>query len=402
LKAVRVLHVSPYFAPAFVYGGPPRSILGLCRGLQAQGIDVQVITTTAAGADRELPPATREPVVYEGVSARYFPLAEPRRFWNAPGIRRMLAREIASYDVVHIHGLWHLPGWDAARFARRAGVPYVISPRGMLEPEALAIGRGRKRIALGLIEGRNLRSAACLHATSSREVETLEAANFGPRVVYAPNGIDVDPLRSTDAAPTLRRFAIDGSSPFVLFLGRVHAIKRLDLIADAMARLRTGGVRVVVAGPDDKGHRSAIAPRFAAAGVSVTWTGPVEGREKADLLSAASALVMCSDSESFGLSAAEAMAVGTPVVVTRTCPWSEAQEEGAGRWVEQNAASIAAALDEILGDRALASRMGERGRALIARRYSWPAAAAAVAEAYRSIAASRASRASRLTVAASS
>jgi glycosyltransferase involved in cell wall biosynthesis len=80
------------------------------------------------------------------------------------------------------------------------------------------------------------------------------------------------------------------------------------------------------------------------------------------------------------------MAVGTPVVVTKTCPWSEVREEGAGRWVEQSGACIAAALDEILGDPALARRMGERGRALIARRYAWPAAATTVADAYRTIA----------------
>src|SRR5207237_8283496 len=130
-----VLHVSPYFAPAFASGGPPRSILGLCQGLQAHGVDVRVMTTTAGGAE-ELPAAASEPRAYEGVPAWYFPLAEPRRLWNAPALRRALARELTAYDLVHIHGLWHLPGWDAARLARRRGVPYVVSPRGMLDREA--------------------------------------------------------------------------------------------------------------------------------------------------------------------------------------------------------------------------------------------------------------------------
>src|SRR5262249_61630697 len=134
-------------------------------------------------------------------------------------------------------------------------------------------------------------------------------------------------------------------------------------------------VRVVIAGPDEAGHRESLGAAFAASGADVVWTGEVNGREKADLLSAAAALVLCSDSESFGLSVAEAMASRTPVVVTRTCPWPDVEHEGAGRWVAHDPAAIAAALDEILDDPALARAMGERGRALVERDYTWPATA---------------------------
>jgi glycosyltransferase involved in cell wall biosynthesis len=378
---VRILHVSPYFAPAFVYGGPPRSILGLCQGLQANGVDVEVMTTTAAGAS-ELPAAVHEPLVYDGVPARYFPLAEPRRLWNAPGLRRTLARDVTSYDLVHIHGLWHMPGWDAARLARRRGVPYVISPRGMLEREALAIHGARKALVFRLIERRNLQAAAFLHATSPREAATLAEARFGPPIVFASNGVNATDSIAIDPRATLERFGI-GAQWFALFLGRIHPIKRLDLLAAAWTRLRERHVRLVIAGPDEGGHRAAIAGRFASAGVDVVWTGAVNGREKADLLTAASALVLCSDSESFGLSAAEAMAAGTPVVVTRTCSWDDVEREGAGLLVDQEPAAIAAALDTILGDAPRARAMGVRGRALVQRAYTWPATANLVANAYR-------------------
>jgi glycosyltransferase involved in cell wall biosynthesis len=397
MTRLRVLHVSPYFAPAFAYGGPPRSILGLCKELPRCGVDVEVMTTTAGGSEAELPPAI-EPIEYEGVRVRYFPLAEPRRFWNAPELRRAMAREIRAYDLVHIHGLWNLPVWDAARLARRAGVPYVISPRGMLEREAMAIGRGRKAIAFRLIERRNIEAAAWLHATSPREAETLQAAAFGPPTVFAPNGVDVDELKPGDMNLTLRKFAIDPRDRLVLFLGRIHPIKRLDLIADSVGRLPRGpsSVRVVVAGPDSDGWRSRLAGYFTDAKVPVTWTGAVAGQEKANLLAAAAVLVSCSDSESFGLSVAEAMAVGTPVLVTRTCPWPDVEREGAGRWVPQDADAMAAALQEILADDVRARSMGERGRALVARSYTWPAAARTIADGYRSATArpSRAAHAS--------
>ena len=376
---MRVLHVSPYFAPAFVYGGPPRSILGLCQGLQSHGVDVEVMTTTAGGAS-ELPTADREPRAYDGVPAWYFPLAEPRRLWHAPGLRRALAHALTRFDLVHVHGLWHLPGWDAARLARRRGVPYVVSPRGMLEREALAIRGGRKAVAFRLIERRRLQSAACLHATSRREAETLAAAHFGPPVVYAPNGINLADLTSDHPAPTLERFGITGRR-FVLFLGRIHPIKRLDLLAAAWRQLGDREVSLVIAGPDEGGHREVLASSFAGLD-RIVWTGEVSRREKADLLSAASALVLCSDSESFGLSVAEAMAARTPVVVTKTSSWPEVEREGAGRWVTHDATAIARALGEILSDPALGRTMGERGRALVERDYTWPAIARVVMHAY--------------------
>jgi len=383
---LRVLHVSPYFAPAFAYGGPPRSILGLCKELPRHGVDVEVVTTTAGGPEADLPPAM-EPTEYEGVRVRYFPLAEPRRFWNAPVLRRTLAREARAYHVIHVHGLWNLPAWDAARLARRSGVPYVISPRGMLEREAMAIGRGRKAVAFRLVERRNIESSSWLHATSRREVETLEAARLGPPIVFAPNGVDVDELKPTDPGVLRHKFAIEPNEKIVLFLGRIHPIKRLDLIAASVGRLASAmpDIRVVVAGPDADGWQSRVAGRFADAGVRVTWTGAVTGKDKASLLAAARVLVSCSDSESFGMSVAEAMAVGTPVVVTRTCPWPDVEREGAGRWVPQDAEAMAAAIGEILRDEVLARSMGERGRALVARSYTWPAAAQTIADGYRSV-----------------
>jgi glycosyltransferase involved in cell wall biosynthesis len=379
---VRVLHVTPYFAPAFVYGGPPRSILGLCRALQHAGTTVEVMTTTANGAANELTPATHDPRTVDGVPTRYFPLAEPRWLWNAAGIRAALRQHLWSYDVVHIHGLWHLPGWHAARLARARGVPYVISPRGMLEPEALAIRRGRKSVAFRLVEQRNLSAAAFLHATSPKEADTLKRRGFGPPVVYAANGVDPADPTGADGGATLRFFGIRSDDRFVMFLGRVHPIKRLDLLAAAMRHMRTRGVRAVIAGPDERGHRAVLAPLFHEAGVDTVWTGAVDERQKGALLAAASALVLCSDSESFGLAAAEAMAAATPVVVTRTCPWEELEREGAGLWVAHEPSAIAAALDHILEHPAAAKMMGERGRALVARRYTWDASARAIADGY--------------------
>src|SRR5262249_30100166 len=156
--------VTPYFAPAFSYGGPPRSILGLCRALRARGIDAVVLTTSAgAGGLAASPTAATE---YEGVPVRYLPAAFPRRLFGAPGLATAARDEAARADVVHVHGLWTLPAWRGARAARGARVPYVMSPRGMLDAGSLARHPRRKQLAYRLVERRSLAGAALLHAAS--------------------------------------------------------------------------------------------------------------------------------------------------------------------------------------------------------------------------------------------
>lgn len=381
---MRVMHVSAYFAPAFGYGGPPQCILGLCKGLKRAGVDVEVFTTTANGAKTDLPPSPAEGNVYEGVCVRYFARSFPRRFFGTSALAAALTAEVQRFDLVHIHGLWNLPAWYAASRARRAGLPYVLSPHGMLEPRCLAHHAWRKRIAYPLFERRNLTSAAFLHATSTTEARTIEGFRFGVEVIDLPNGVDPwegsPPVRG-DFRSTL---GLPPDAPLIVFLGRIHPLKRLDLLADAFQRIRGNHPRaqLVIAGPSEGDCRRALETRFAHARAAVHWTGELEQADKWSLLSDADALLMCSDSESFGLSVAEALSAGVPVVVTRTCPWEEIEKAGCGFWVEQDVGAIAAALCRLLADPARARAMGECGKAWVQGRFSWESIAQAMADRY--------------------
>jgi glycosyltransferase involved in cell wall biosynthesis len=388
---LRVVHVSAYFAPAFVYGGPPRSILGLCRAQRDAGVDVQVITTTANG-DSELPETVVARGEYEGIPVRYCERAWPRSVFRAPSLRDAVADAMRAADVLHIHGLWNATVWSAAAAARQERRPYVLSPRGMLAPAALAHDAWRKRLAYPVADRRVIRDAARLHATSRPEFDEL-SARWGPgRTIYVPNGVELPTMGhrggAGDEQQTRARFNLPPTAPLVLFLGRIHPIKRLDLVAGAFARVRSSrpGAHLVIAGPDEEGHRSRIAPLFTPLGSSVTWTGRVDEMGKRDLLAAASVLVLCSNSESFGMSAAEAMAAAVPVVVTRTCPWPEIASHDAGFWVDQTPDAIADAVIALLADEPAAQAMGRRGRALIAGHYTWSHAAAALIHEYEAIA----------------
>ena len=381
---LRVVHVCAYFAPAFVYGGPPRSILGLCSAQQRAGLDVRVITTTANGDD-ELP-ADAE-AGYGGVRVNYCARGWPRSAFRAPSLAAAVRAALASTDVVHLHGLWNATIWAAAAEVRRARRPYVLSPRGMLSPAALAHDAWRKRVAYLAFDRAVIRGAAMLHATSRPELDDL-ASRFGAnRTRYVPNGVALSPAVTTDPCETRRQFAL-GPAPFVLFLGRIHPIKRLDLLATALVRVRQQHpeTRLVIAGPDEDGYRSRLEPMCAPLGDAVTWTGAVDEQDKRRLLDACSMLVLCSNSESFGMSAAEAMAASRPVVVTRGCPWPEIDSRGTGCWVEQSSVAIADGISAILSDPRRAIEMGRRGRALIEERYTWPKAVAQLEEVYRGLA----------------
>jgi len=381
---LRVLHVTPYFAPAFAYGGPPRSVLGLCRGLVRAGVGVEVLTTTA-NPGHELPPSPGAGVQYDGIRVHYVPRAFPRRWFRAVKFRTRLRARLRDVDLVHIHGLWNVPGWIAADEARRTRTPYVISPRGMLDDEARRRHAWRKLLAYACIERRSVRSAALLHATSAQERATL--VKLGVPVVMISNGVDI-----VEAAPGARgrcrsRLGIPADAPLVTFLGRIHPMKRLDLLAQAFRRVhdRYPDAHLVIAGPDEDGHGAEIQPLFAELGAAVHWTGELTDDGKAALLADADVLVMCSDSESFGMSVAEALAAAVPVVVTQTCPWRKVAEANCGFWVPQTADAVADAVGWLIAHPQEARAMGRRGRELVRAEHDWNTIADAMTREYRRI-----------------
>ena len=375
--------MTPYFPPAQPYGGPPASVLGLCQGLQRAGVDVEVVTTTANGSD-SLPPSPPGGDRYEGVAVHYAARAFPRRFFGAR-LRGPLTRALARADVSHIHGVWNVPEWRACHLARAAAVPYVISPRGMLQPEAMRRGRARKSLAWAVLDGRNVRGAALVHATSEQEAAALRTLDLGAPIAVVPNGVDLAGARCSNRG-FRARLNIPTDAFIVLFLGRMHRIKRLDLLADAYAAARQAhpSLHLVLAGPDEDDLLPDLLRRLAGTG-QVHAIGPVHGADKWALVKDADVMVQCSDSESFGLSVVEALASGVPVIATRTCPWGEIETNECGLWVEQTAQAIAAAIGMLAGDPARRARMGERAAAFARDHFSWDTIAPRMARLYESV-----------------
>jgi glycosyltransferase involved in cell wall biosynthesis len=375
--------VTPYFAPAFRYGGPPRSILGLCRALMEAGVEIEVFTTTANGPEPLA--AAPEGTEYDGVRVRYFPLAWPRRYWRASGLAAAIERALPSADLVHVHGLWNMTGSAAVARARSAGRPYVVSPRGMLQPAAMRRHRVLKTAAYWASERAHLSGAAFLHATS--HLEQQQIAKYGRSVVTIANGVAPVAVSADVLEGVRERSRIDAGDEVVLCLGRLHPIKRLDLLAaafDIVHRARPRA-RLVIAGPDEDGYRARVEPLFTPVAAATRWLGAVDRETVAALFAASRTLVQCSDSESFGMSVAEALAAGLPVVVTNETPWPQVAALELGYSVAQEPAAIARGILEILERPADGCAMGARGRAWARETFGWDAIGRSMRDAYQGV-----------------
>ncbi|MBV8199898.1 MAG: glycosyltransferase, partial [Acidobacteria bacterium] len=316
---MRLLHVVPTYMPAWRHGGPVAAVHGLCKALAARGHQVTVFTTDVHGAGTlDVPRAA--PVSVDGVTVWYFPVTAPRRLYRSPGMSAALAGPaLAGCDLVHLHSVFLWPTAAAARAAERAGVPYVVAPRGMLVGDLLRRrGRVRKRLWIRLVERRTLARAAGLHATSALEAQELGRLDLPlPPIHVVGNGVEAElwePAREADLSPAVR--AALARRPLLLFLGRVSWKKELDRLLGALAEVP--GATLAIAGNDEEGYRADLDRLAAAAGVTdrVLYLGPVHGADKAGLLHGSDVLVLPSYSENFGNVVLEAMAAGLPVVLT--------------------------------------------------------------------------------------
>lgn len=370
---MRILHVVPSYIPAYRYGGPIKSVHGLCKGLAALGHDVHVFTTNVDGpGDSDVPLETQ--VDTDGVKVWYFASKFPRRLYWSPPMAEMLKERITTFDLVHLHSLFLWPTWAAARAARAGHVPYIMSPRGMLVRDLIRKkSRFVKSLWLSLIERSNLRHAAALHVTSRLEQE--EALRLGYRlpVIYAvPNGVELDQGIDSDAVlPAVQGF-LTGLKTFMLYIGRINWKKGLDRLIPALQHIPD--VHLVIAGNDEEHYQPALEKLAVLHGVKkrITFTGAVNGADKAALLKNASVLVLPSYSENFGNVVLEAMAQGCPVAVTPEVGAAEiVQGYGAGLVLEGEPSLLGRGLAKMLENPEALREFGNRGRRAIEENFTW-------------------------------
>ena len=387
-------------------GGPSRSVQGLAAAECRAGVDAGIFTFRHG----DKPWVDGISFVHSGVE---------------------IDSELLEFkpDIVHLHGLWNRRLHRAAVACRKLGVPYVIAPRGMLEPWSLKQKWLKKRIARFLYQDRDLRCAAALHATAESEAEQFRRMGFKNPVIISPNGVNppnLPPTLPLQLKPPTQNLQLQLKTPTntnlqlplktptqtlqlqlktptntkrTLFVSRMHPKKGVmelveawgSLVASAEWLVRNGWkceLVYTVSGELEKGYEAKVKARVKELGLEdkFIFTGALNDDEKWEAYARADLFVLPTYSENFGIVVAEALYAGVPVITTKGTPWQELETESCGWWIDVGEDALADALTKAM---ALSDderdEMGKRGRRLVETKYTWDAVCDAMVKGYNAI-----------------
>lgn len=362
---LRVLLLTSRLSPAA--GGLAVSVPGLAHSIDPlPDMEMHVFGTLDPG----------NPAAAQGWGPRVqgFDVTGPQAGQYAPGMAPAIAA--LAPDIVDVQGIWTYPSLANLRHARRTGTPYLVTPRGMLDPWARRNSAWKKKIAGTLFEQAHLKGACALRATAEMEAQHFRDMGLTNPIAVVPNGLTLP-----DLAPRS-----DRDLRSILFLSRIHPKKGVDFLLQAWATLQAEfpGWEIVIAGIDENGHEADLKALTRKLGLSrVRFVGEAHGDAKQKLYRDADLFVLPTHAENFGLVVAEALAQETPVITTRNAPWQGLESEACGWWIDLDQGlltdTIRAALSRPAQDLAA---MGRRGRAWVQRDFAMAQVAEKMREVY--------------------
>ncbi|MEA2495164.1 MAG: hypothetical protein QOJ29_3075 [Thermoleophilaceae bacterium] len=377
-------------------GGPGVNVVDSVPHLARAGVELTIATTDAAepASARSLGRLTDADFPEGADKSRIlvYPLGRLRRIGFSAPLYRGVRAKVADYDVVRVHGVYLFSQFAAAHLARRNGIPYVVSPHGMLDPYLREKGRPQKLVMDLLWQRRALERANAIHVMTAEEGRLIsDIAPDVPRRVV-PNGIDTSRFSAIrTGGEKFRARHLDGhEGPLLVFLSRISHKKGLDLLIRAFARC-SGDVpdaRLAIVGPDDEVLTPNLEQLARECGVErrIAFTGPLFGEERDQALAAADAWVLPSYTENFGIAVAEALASGLPVVISTAVNIApDARDANAALVCDLDPEAFAEAIRKVLTDAALRQELGDRARSF-ARRYDWSVVAPAMRALFEEIA----------------
>lgn len=340
--------------------GPSYSVVNLCHSL----LEVGVATTLVDLNDS--PKSTK--MTFE----KSFPVSGyPARLGRSSQMKKWLQETTDSgrIDIMHNHSLWMMPNVYACNSVKGTDVPLVVSPRGTLSQRAMGNGSKVKKVFWPLIQRPALEQVTCFHATAESEFEDIRRMGFKQPVAIIPNGIDIPDTRQSQR----------GNMRTLLYLGRIHSIKGLDMLMPAWESIqnRFPEWQLRIVGPDNGGYLAEMKALASRLGLKrVEFTGPLVGDDKAQAYVDAELFILPTYSENFGMTVAEALAAGTPAIVTKGAPWAGLNENDAGWWIEIGKGPLVACLEKALSTpRTELDAMGLNGRCWMERDFTWESVA---------------------------
>ena len=354
----------------------------------ARGHEVTVFAPNG-NVDEDLDVPTDRPVCVDGVTVRYFRREEPLKrylpwikylsqsigYMYTPELRRVLRPMLPSIDIVHTQMPFVYPTQAAARLAFAQRTPLFYSQRGVFDASRLRFRGLKKSVYIRVVERPIMRRATGLVALTPEEVKSFQALRVETPIHLVPNGIDVTRFRRSARPGTLTDLGISDAHKVILFMSRLHELKRPDLAVDAFIAIaeRHPDAILVVAGNDEQNLLPALRARIADRNLTGRFIVPgmVTGERKLDLLARADLFVLPSVGEGLSMATLEALASGTPVIISRECNLPIVAEARAGAVVGSRTSEFADALSRYLRDSAMRADAGERAYILARDHFGW-------------------------------
>ena len=311
-------------------GGPSRSVPMLVRGLAELGVDITLMTIRSENMNTH---------TLEGTSAK-IKVFDPSV--SQSEIARYLKEE--HFQLIQIQSMWDWPYHKVMREARKQGIPYIITPRGMLEPWSLSQKKWKKKLAWWLYQRNDVQLSVCVFTTAKMEADHISNLGITTSRAVIPNGIE------TDSYPC--KTSVDIVKKQVLFLSRIHVKKGIEILFDAWKRIHSefADWQLFVVGNGEAEYIQSLEDRVECLGLkgSIKIVPPVFGNDKILLYHESALFCLPSYSENFGMVIAEAMSCGTPVITTTNCPWKALNETKTGWCVDLSVDNVEYALREAL------------------------------------------------------
>ena len=385
---MHILYATAAYRPSSPISGANLAVSCIAEALVRRGHSVTVFTTDCS-LEEDLDVPLAQPHEQNGVQVWYFRRVEYLRRWlpfipyisgstgffYAPRMAHHLHQVVASVDLVHTNNSFVYPTYAAAKAARRLGKPLFYHQRGALDPEHLKYRSAKKRFYIAVVERPIMRDATALIALTEAETASYRALGVTTPCRIVPNGVDVSSFRQEPSLEFDTKWRMPAQSLVILFLGRLVPSKGVEKLLHAFLSISAQfpDAMLVIAGPDVCGLEKKYRKLACEAGLAdrIVFPGMVSGERKLDLLARADLFCLPSIAEGFSLAVLEALASATPVLISPGCHFPQVQAVGAGRIVSNESNEIAKALAELLSRPHTLRLMGERGRALVAREYSW-------------------------------
>ena len=391
---MRILQLTPDLSPSL--GGTTTAALELSAALAQKGADVTLISTNLDEVGSWRPfyrPKTLSCMnsSRDGYETLLFRTHWPTRFGYSPDMRAYVRANVNTFDVVHLHRLYRFSTLVGAQQAIRTGIPFLISPHGVLLPYHLRRRWLRKK-AYDLLQRNILDNAVAVHYTSDYELQAAQPLQLAPRPVMVSAGINPDNFAHLPKRGcfTARHPELLGKR-LVVFLGRVARQKGLDLLIDAFEGVaRTlNTAHLVIAGPDAEGYGATVSGWLRRKNLlhRATIVGPLYGDEKLELMVDTDVWVLPSYAENFGIAVVEALACRLPVVISdRIGIQKDVASAQAGIVVRCNSKELSEAILAILSDQSKARLLGEAGFQLAMSRFTWMSTASKMMDLYSEVA----------------